>query len=313
MLTAGVHALVGRARIAATEQVVRVADELGRLVRGEPVAAAVARYGYRVEQHEDSVTGLDSALAGAEDELDAAGRAVAALARELKRSRAAAASGQIRDLRRGLAAAAVQAEELGELVRAVGAAYDVDEAELLASGAYAKELLAAAAAAGVAMFEDDDRLLCYPSIVRVLPSDLALEIDRRRARGIRPSVVVEQLRRAQQAGPRFKAAPFLSSLAGAYDLVVVQQGKAAGAVVRLLDVYGVLTLLPGQSRDYSKAEFARDLYLLDQSGQNVVGSSGRRLRWAASSGTRGSGVLTTVARSGQQQRYWGIAFEEPTT
>jgi hypothetical protein len=84
-------------------------------------------------------------------------------------------------------------------------------------------------------------------------------------------------------------------------------------VVRLLDVYGVLTLLPGQSRDYSKAEFARDLYLLDQSGQNVVGSSGRRLRWAASSGTRGSGVLTTVARSGQQQRYWGIAFEEPTT
>ena len=125
-MTAGVHALVGRARIAATEQVVRVADELGRLVRGEPVAAAVARYGYRVEQHEDSVTGLESALAGAEDELDAAGRAVAALARELKRSRAAAAAGQIRDLRRGLAAAAVQAEELGELVRAVGAAYDVD-------------------------------------------------------------------------------------------------------------------------------------------------------------------------------------------
>ena len=75
----------------------------------------------------------------------------------------------------------------------------------------------------------------------------------------------------------------------------------------------MLTLLPGQSRDYSKAEFARDLYLLDQSGQNVVGSSGRRLRWAASSGTRGSGVLTTVARSGQQQRYWGIAFEESTT
>jgi hypothetical protein len=293
--------------------VVRVADELGRLVRGEPVAAAVARYGYRVEQHEDSVTGLESALAGAEDELDAAGRAVAALARELKRSRAAAASGQIRDLRRGLAAAAAQAGELGALVRAVGAAYDVDEAELLASGAYAKELLAAAAAAGVAMFEDDDRLLCYPSIVRVLPSDLALEIDRRRARGIRPSVVVEQLRRAQQAGPRFKAAPFLSSLAAAYDLVVVQQGKAAGAVVRLLDVYGVLTLLPGQSRDYSKAEFARDLYLLDQSGQNVVDSSGRLLRWAASSGTRGSGVLTTVARSGQQQRYWGIAFEESST
>lgn len=276
------------------------------------IAATVARYGDGVEQQEHSAPGLESALAAAERELETAGKALAALTRELKRSRAAAASGQVRDLRRGLAAAAAQAGELSELVRAVGAAYDVDEAELLASGAYGKELLATAAAAGVAMFEDDDRLLCYPSIVRVLPPELALEIDRRRARGIRPSVVVEQLRQAQQAGPRFKAAPFLASLAGAYDLVIAQQSKAGGAVVRVLDVYGVLTLLPGQSRDYSKAEFARDLYLLDQSGQSVTGSPGRSLRWAASSGTRGSGVLTTVARSGQQQRYWGIAFEEPT-
>ncbi len=263
-----------------------------------------------MEQHEDAGTGLEGALASAERELDAAGKALAVLARELKRSRAAAAAGQIKDLRRGLASAAALAGELGEQVRSAGATYDVDETELLASGGYAKELLAAADAAGVAMFEDDDRLLCYPSIVRVLPSDLALEIDRKRARGIRPSVVVEQLRRAQQAGPRFKAAPFLASLAGGYDLVVAQQGKSGGAVVRLVDVYGVLTLLPGQSREYTKAEFARDLYLLDQCGETEVGSTGRRLRWAASSGTRGAGVLTTVARSGQQQRYWGISFEE---
>jgi hypothetical protein len=32
------------------------------------------------------------------------------------------------------------------------------------------------------------------------------------------------------------------------------------------------------------------------------------LRWAASTGTKTSGVLTTVARSGQQQRYWGVSF-----
>jgi hypothetical protein len=81
-------------------------------------------------------------------------------------------------------------------------------------------------------------------------------------------------------------------------------------VVRLLDVYAVLTLLPGQSRDYTKQEFARDLYLLDQSGAITVGTPGRRLHWAASTGTRQAGVLSTVARTGQQQRYWGIAFEE---
>lgn len=256
-----------------------------------------------------SDTGLEAALAQVEREVDAAARAVATLGRELKKARAAAAAGQVKDLRKVLDTARALTTDVAAQVESAATSYDVDEPELLSSGAYAKELLATAEAAGVAMFEDDDRLLCYPSIVRVLPGDLALEIDRRRARGIRPSVVVEQLGRAQRAGPRFKAAPFLASLLGAYDLVVAGQGKPAGTVVRLVDVYAALTLLPGQSREYTKAEFARDLYLLDQSGSDATGT-GRRLRWAASSGTRGAGVLTTVTRNGQQQRYWGIAFDE---
>ncbi|MGH3899285.1 MAG: hypothetical protein ACRDTA_13800 [Pseudonocardiaceae bacterium] len=253
-------------------------------------------------------TSLEGALDRVARAVETSSKAVASLARELKRAHAAAASGQVRELRRALYAVQAVAGDVMERVGTAATAFDVDEVDLLASGAYAKELLAAAEAAGIAMFAEDDRLLCYPSIVRVLPGDLALEIDRKRARGIRPSVVVAQLAKAQRAGPRFKPAPFLASLVSAYDLVVAGQGKAPGAVVRLLDVYSVLTLLPGQSRDYTRAEFARDLYLLDQSGE-TAGPSGRRLRWAASSGTRQAGLLTTVAISGQQQRYWGIAVE----
>jgi hypothetical protein len=253
-------------------------------------------------------TGLEGALARVEREVEACSKAVASLARELKRAHAAAASGQVRELRRTLNAVQAMASDAVQRVAAAATAYDVDESDMLASGAYAKELLAVAEASDVAMFADDDRLLCYPSIVRVLPGDVALEIDRKRARGIRPSVVVAQLAKAQRAGPRFKPGPFLASLVSAYDLVVAGQGKAPGAVVRLLDIYNALTLLPGQSRDYTRAEFARDLYLLDQSGE-TAGPGERRLRWAASSGTRQAGVLTTVAMSGQQQRYWGIAVE----
>jgi hypothetical protein len=73
----------------------------------------------------------------------------------------------------------------------------------------------------------------------------------------------------------------------------------------------VLTLLPGQGREYTKQEFARDLYLLDQSGVPLTSRGGHRLRWSASTGTKGAGVLTTVARGGQQQRYWGISFSLP--
>lgn len=252
---------------------------------------------------------LETALAAAQENAEAAARAAGVLGRELKKARTAAATGNVRDLRRALTAAGQLAAELAGQTEWARAAYDVDEAELLESGEYTKELLAAAADADLQMFEGDGRLLCYPSLVRVLPGDAAIEIDKRRERRIRPTVVVEMLRRAQQAGPRFRASPFLASLAAGYDHVLARQGKAGSAVAKLTDVYAVLTLLPGQARDYSKQEFARDLYLLDQDGTNTTADN-RRLRWAASTGTKQAGVLTTVARSGQQQRYWGVAFDD---
>lgn len=255
-------------------------------------------------------TGLEAALEGAETAVESAGRSAGVLTRELKRAKTAAAVGQVRELRRALDGAAALSRELQQAVEDAIRGYDIDETEWLGNGSYAKELLAVAAAAGVSMYEEDDRLLCYPSIVRVLPGDLALEVDRRRVRGLRPTVVVAALQRAQNAGAKFKAAPFLASLAAGYDLVVARQGKQPGAVVRLVDVYAVLTLLPGQSKEYTKAEFARDLYLLDQSGVTTLSSGGRSLRFAASSGTRMAGVLSTVAKSGQQQHYWGVAFEQ---
>ena len=251
---------------------------------------------------------LEGALAATQAQADAALRAAGAVVRELKKARTAAANGTVRDLRRALGAAEALAGQLSEDAATLRAGYAVDESEYLASGAYAKEVLALGAEAGLSVFEEDDRLLCYPSLVRVLPTDQAVEIDRRRERRLRPSVLVAHLGALQREGPRFKAEPFLESLQAAYDLTVARHGKQADAVIRVVDAYAVLTLLPGAARDYAKQEFARDLYLLDQSGVSTA-RDGRALRWAASSGTRGAGVLSTVTRTGQHQRYWGIAFE----
>jgi len=159
------------------------------------------------------------------------------------------------------------------------------------------------------MFAADERLLCYPSLIKVLPGDAAVEIDRRREKRLRPSVLVGLLAASQGRPPRFRPKPFLESIESGYDLARSQKQHREGAVVRLVDVWGVLTLLPGQQRDYSRAEFARDLYLLDSSGVATT-KSGRMLRWHASSGTRGSGTLATVAKTGQQQLYWGISFTD---
>jgi len=251
---------------------------------------------------------FEAALAATERGVDAALKSAAAATRELRKARAGAKNGQVRDLRKALSAAEAAATALTEEARAALAGFDLDEQDYLAYGGYAKELLAAAAAAGVAMFEEDERLLCYPSLVRVFPTDAAVEIDRVRERRLRPSVLVGLLAAAQDRAPRFKAEAFLDSLRAAYELVVAQERKKPDAVVRLVDVWSVLTLLPGQGREYTKQEFARDLYLLDQSAVTATSRSGRQLRWSASTGTKGSGVLTTVARSGQQQRYWGVSF-----
>jgi hypothetical protein len=255
---------------------------------------------------------VEAALAAMEAEAAATLQRAAALTRELKRVKAGSAAGQTRELRRALEAAETLAAQLADAVRSLRAGYDLDEQAYLASGAYAKELLVTAAAAGVDMFEEDERLLCYPSLVRILPDQAALEIDHKRERRLRPTVVVALLAAAQRRGPRFRPEPFLDSLRNAYELVVARDGKKADAVVRLVDIWAVLTVLPGQGREYTKQEFARDLYLLDQSGLATTPRSSRRLRWSASTGTKGAGVLATVTRGGQQRRYWGIAFSLPS-
>src|SRR5262249_56730316 len=143
--------------------------------------------------------------------------------------------------------------------------------------------------------------------LRGVAGDSVCEIDRGRERRLRPSVLIGLLAATQQRPPKCRAGQFLESLATSYELIVARAGKRPDAVVRLTDIWSVLTLLPGQAKEYTRPEFARDLYLLDLDGVRRT-KDGRILRWHASSGTRTAGVLTTVARTGQQQRYWGVSF-----
>jgi hypothetical protein len=293
--------------------VVRTADDLqvvGDLVRTDAAGGtdAVVRT--------DAVGGTDAvgdgtfegALAATQRSAEAALKAAAGVTRDLRKASASARTGQVRDLRKALASAQSAARTLAEQVERLHGVFDLDEAEHLASGAFTKELLATAEARGVAIFEEEDRLLCYPSLLRILPGEAAVEIDKVRERRLRPSVLVDLLAATQQRAPRFKPEAFLDSLRAGYELVVAGEQKKADGVVRLVDVWSVLTMLPGQRGQYSKQEFARDLYLLDQSGVTSTSRSPRELRWAASTGTKGAGVLVTVARSGQRQYYWGVSF-----
>ncbi len=255
---------------------------------------------------------LESALAATESDADSALKTLGAALKAAKRAKSAAASGQVREMQQALEAAAGLVEQAASAVADLRAGWRFDVPGYFASGEYAKELLACAAEAGVQAFESDERILCYPAVVQVSAADATVVIDKKKERRIRPSVVVGYLDALQQRPPRFKPDSFIETLAAAYDLVAAQRKLRTGAPARLVDVHRVLTLLPGAAREYTRQEFARDLYLLDQSG-NVDVKDGRRMSLPASAMTRSGPVLTTVARSGQTKVYAGIAFAAPAS
>ncbi|MBI4544757.1 MAG: hypothetical protein HY703_06165 [Gemmatimonadetes bacterium] len=210
-------------------------------------------------------------------------------------------------MQKALAAAEQLADALRDSVRTLRSGWSFDERQYLESGAYTAELLRAAEERGVRLLEQDERILSYPSVVRVLPAEGAIEIDRKRERGIRPSVVATHLKERQQKQPRFKPEQFLEALFRAYRLALEEKKRSMGATVRLLGIYQILTLLPGQTREYSKQEFARDIYLLDESDAKATGE-GYRLSFPAATGTRTTGALTTVTKAGRLKMYYGISF-----
>lgn len=253
--------------------------------------------------------GLEEALAALESEAAGLVEALAAAARAAKKAQAAAETGMVRDLPGALSTAAAAVGHAAERADRLRAAWTFDVEGWFGSGEYTKELLAAAAEVGVGAFESDDRILCYPVIVQVAAGDTSVVIDKKKERRVRPSAVVGRLRALQQREPKFKPDAFIESLAAAYDLVVASKHLRPGAPAKLTDLHAVLTLMPSMARDYTKQEFARDIYLLDQTGV-VTTRRGRRMSLPASAMTRSGAVLRTVTKTGQSKDYAGISFED---
>ncbi len=261
----------------------------------------------------DSAHNFEAALQQTEGDAEAGLKAAAAVTKSLKRFRQLVHEGNLRDVAAALIAVDQSVAALREQVATTAERWTFDETSYFATGAYTRELLETATRMGVPMFEQDDRLYCYPSLLRVLPAERTILINRIRERRLRPSVVVEHLRALHERPARFRTDAFLSALFKAYRVLVRRHGSGAlehGPVERLVEVYDLLTLLPGQSRDYSRPEFARDLYLLDRSGTTRT-SDGFVVSFPASTGTRSPGaVITAITETGQEQRYWGIAFSK---
>lgn len=262
---------------------------------------------------DEGAPSLEDALARTEADADGVLKAASALTAALKKLRAAAQAGNLRELRPTLTAAEHALVAVRQQFANARDGWDFADEDYLASGAYVRELLQMAERMQLRIFEGDERLYCYPVLVRLLASDRVVQIDKTRERRLRPTVLVNHLKELQRQPPRFRPEAFLEALFSAYQNLVRQRGKQlanSAPTEELVRIYDLLTLLPGQAREYSRQEFARDIYLLDRSGVTTT-RQGWVVSFPASTGTRSaSRTLRAIAEDGREKIYYGIAFAQ---
>lgn len=261
-------------------------------------------------EESQSTLSLENSLAHTESDVAVSLKMAQAVVSAIKKYANALKVGNLKDLQ-----PAVNEIEKAELAlrqqiatTKAGWSFDVDT---YFNTAFIKEVLAVAEQKGVRIFERDDRLYCYPVLIRVLPAEWSIQIDKTKEKKLRPSVLVNKLKELQKKPPRFRPEVFLEALYTAYQKALLLKNKGlplSGRVITLLEIYELFTLLPGQSREYSKQEFARDIYLLDRSGI-VTTRDGSKVSFPASTGTKiPSRTLNVINEYGDEKRYYGIAF-----
>ena len=180
---------------------------------------------------------------------------------------------------------------------------------------YTNELIRVAEEKGLNIYERDGRLISYPSIVRVLPDDRAVKIDRKKVPTIRPSHLADLLLKNQQKPLRRLPMIYLNALYTVYSDIVSGDSsdrmvKGSGRVIPLSRIYRLLTSLPSSRGEYSRSDFARDIYILDSDGPKRT-NRGAIVDFPSSTGTKSqSNVFSFIGPDGQGVEYYGIRFTE---
>jgi hypothetical protein len=252
---------------------------------------------------------FERGFADTERAANVAAKSVVTLAGVLKELKKAAAAGDIAAMRKSTERAAAVLLSLCQDVENARIAwpFSIDSEELYMRDSYMGEILEAARADNVSLQRLDDGYLVYPSILRVIPSDRCVMIDRKRIHGVRPSRLVKTLKAIQSAKPKIAPQQFLELLHRAYRLTA---GKEYGKTLALSMIYEAITLAPGSNSTYGQMEFVRDLFLLDRSGVTRT-KSGAKISLPASTGTKGAkGTFSFVSPDGESVTYYGIQFLE---
>jgi hypothetical protein len=252
---------------------------------------------------------FEQGFAEAERAAKAAGKVIAVLAAAVKQLERSALEGDLQKMQKASARLVTLFESMRQdIVNARSAwPFSPEEEEKYLRDSYATEIIAAAKAEQLRIQQRDEGLVVFPSILRILPSERAVKINRKKVQAIRPSRLVKILKDIQSKKPKATPEHLLEVLHRAYRLLA---GNEYGKTVTLISIYDILTLLPGSTASYDQTDFVRDLFLLDRSGMTRT-KSGATYSLPASTGTKGAkGTFSFVAPDGETVSYYGIRFDE---
>lgn len=229
----------------------------------------------------------------------------------IKKFHKAVQTGNVRDIRKYKDEAILAIDKLKADFYDAQSSWDFDTDAYFSDHSYIDELLACASEEEFKIHELDGKLFCYPLLIKPQLADQSVKIDKSRERRLRPSFLITHLKKLQENPVRFKAEAFLQAVFDAFEIAIRKYGSVKdcqGKTVSIVEIYDLLTLLPGSSKEYTIQEFARDIYLLDQNHQTTT-RDGYQLKFDASSGSRlPSRCLTVVTKDGHEKKYYVISF-----
>ena len=261
---------------------------------------------------------LEQVFGDTERAAESALKAAKELGSQAKALEKAAKNGNIAAIKRAQGKLADTLSSLQQEVQNAASSWPFtdEQVEQYLSDRYTDELQNAAAGVGLRIYERDGNLISYPSIVRVLPREKSVMVDRKRNSAIRPSHLAEQLLRNQTKTSGFSSARFLESLYTVYSGILSREDSGRlvncdSIVVPLMKIYKLITALPGAGGEYDRSDFARDLYMLDAEGPRQT-RRGATVSFPSSTGTRrrSSDLFTFVGPEGQSVEYYGLRFSE---
>lgn len=254
---------------------------------------------------------IEQSLAKTEADAIATLKVANTLIASLRKFYNAAKTGSLQELRSTVETTEKALSSLRQQFTNAKEGWNFDEDAYFAGGLYSSEIIALGRQTGVNIFERDDYLYCYPVLIRVSPNDKAVFIDKKRETRIRPSVLLARLKELQRKPPRFRPESFLETLLKTYRIACATRHKEisqTAPVIPLKEIYELLTLLPGQTREYTKSEFIRDVYLLHRSGVDTT-KTGAKVRFPISTATRTpSKIMTVITEAGEEKSYYSISF-----